>query len=1035
MLGDIRFSPDKMFKHLEETLNFLLFDLSDQKRMIDRFDLAVGEYRPTFFVCRHRNCGFYGDFRKEREEIRKLKNRLVQVESMAQMCLGYYSRCTEMASFQIRSLQKQLDLCVPREEYDRLAGEYETLLAKYRETLCRIFNSSDGDNGTFTAGADLEKLRNEYESLLNQWTAKTQSPTPERDWRSKEPLQNKPGGSRKFNKRTLEEQLQMLNKVWRFTEHLVQKNEMLEQTLSVQMRRKELVPNSGPTGKFAGTICFEMPIVLTKQPFFKPELQLPDALPNQISESNAVAYLAAEQAKNNRLQGLVIKLQLRLVAKDADLGKLHEKVRCGEITYRETLQVLNPPTRKIPNDSHPTTKTDAHSIIHLDGTGGDPHPDASVQENLREARCTADKVTMLTSNFREKNDFLEGRDTEFVRELQSFVNQNSPVIHNQDSTGESAVLAPGVKVTLELLQQRLLDKEESLKKAKELFRQMYEANANVNQLRKQEMEEIQTQLNHKISETIRQLSTTMENSATKPRTDSAAPVLMQLELALEEQNEAIVRQSERLKSMHQESQVWKLQFQQLQVQAKQDRKTLEDSYKQKLRKLFLAYRHLRSDVEERDKKLDGLKTELEHWKQEARKSPSMMQRQINERLKADLTEKSKQLQTLSRALVETRRELISQAEEAVLATAQSPRRKTLKNKEKPESLKEANIASMDRAILQIDQSHLVEITNLIQRAEELELKCRRLQEEVKQVKKLQEKREQIHKAEQADRERLLADIHLLKTQIDSKSSVVDQLQCQLETVSAELERTTRENTSLREQLNKFAVLQPQLENTHLYHEKTEKLYAEQVEASRQSGSILQSAVLNSSEQMDSDAHNRITNDRIKYLEQELLDRGLTSLAKLKMDEDIQHDRLRLIQENLAQKSELEAAREEVPKLKKRVNELQTLVDKLKNQKNDGEMVGNPDESMRNLDNITDSSARKTSVGEKNTTELEETIARLKRVLRRTVAENEKLKQVSTNSPPVKNPGLQMNIAKVSEVSRTAQAPAGPKNHRLSTKEI
>ncbi|OON21065.1 hypothetical protein X801_03047 [Opisthorchis viverrini] len=243
------------------------------------------------------------------------------------------------------------------------------------------------------------------------------------------------------------------------------------------------------------------------------------------------------------------------------------------------------------------------------------------------------------------------RNTEFVRELQNFVNRNVPAIPNKDSAGESAVLVPGVKVTLELLQKRLLDKEESLKKAKELFRQVYETNVNVNQLRKREMEEIQTQLNHKISETIRQLSTTMENRATKPHKDSISPVLMQrlqqLELELEEQNEAIIRQNERSKSMHQESQLWKLQFQQLQEQAKQDRKTLEDSYKQKVRKLFLAYRQLRSDVEERDKKLDEMKTELEHWKQEAKKSPSMMQRQMNERLKADLTEKSKQLQVPS----------------------------------------------------------------------------------------------------------------------------------------------------------------------------------------------------------------------------------------------------------------------------------------------------------------------------------------------------------------------------------------------------
>ncbi|OON15652.1 hypothetical protein X801_08540 [Opisthorchis viverrini] len=59
------------------------------------------------------------------------------------------------------------------------------------------------------------------------------------------PQVNKPGESREFNRKALEEELlQMLNRVWQFTERLVQKNQKLEQIMSIQMKQKKLVPNS-----------------------------------------------------------------------------------------------------------------------------------------------------------------------------------------------------------------------------------------------------------------------------------------------------------------------------------------------------------------------------------------------------------------------------------------------------------------------------------------------------------------------------------------------------------------------------------------------------------------------------------------------------------------------------------------------------------------------------------------------------------------------------------------------------------------------
>ncbi|VDP70211.1 unnamed protein product [Echinostoma caproni] len=94
--------------------------------------------------------------------------------------------------------------------------------------------------------------------------------------------------------------------------------------------------------------------------------------------------------------------------------------------------------------------------------------------------------------------------------------------------------------------------------------------------------------------------------------------------------------------------------------------------RKKLTELKNECDRLQSDLQTRTKKAAELDEEVKRWKMEATKSPSVMQRQLTDRLRADLVEKEKQKQALSKALADLRREFLVQAEQSVVTSANNP---------------------------------------------------------------------------------------------------------------------------------------------------------------------------------------------------------------------------------------------------------------------------------------------------------------------------------------------------------------------------
>ncbi|VDP80466.1 unnamed protein product [Schistosoma mattheei] len=106
--------------------------------------------------------------------------------------------------------------------------------------------------------------------------------------------------------------------------------------------------------------------------------------------------------------------------------------------------------------------------------------------------------------------------------------------------------------------------------------------------------------------------------------------------------------------------------------------------------------------------------------------------------------------------------------------------------------------------------------------------------------------------------------------------------------------------------------------------------------------------------------NKVLTERIDDLEKQLLDKGFVSPSKLQLEQAIQRDLLRLNNENIELKFELEALRSDTTRYKTRVHDLQVYVDLLKQEKEALRSGQNLDKSF-NSDSSTMSSIKRVSL--------------------------------------------------------------------------
>ncbi|CAH8656187.1 unnamed protein product [Schistosoma haematobium] len=693
----------------------------------------------------------------------------------------------------------------------------------------------------------------------------------------------------------------------------------------------------------------------------------------------------------------------------------------------------------------------------------------------------------------------------------------------------------GLRANMELLQRRLNGKDESLARVNELLKQAYEANEKSNDRHNQEIAILQNKLQNKMEEQLLQLAQNVEsvgrNEISNVHLMELKKRLYELEESLNEQNQAVFRQAEQTKVIRQECDLWQLKYNQLQTKTETMKANMENLHREETMKLTSQIEQLQKELDKSNVKLNEYNNEVKRWKAEANKSPSVMQRQLAERLRTDLLEKDKQIRALSKALGELRHDLVAQAEQAVLATnlmqpiqCAPPFQEVNEGKTidetvvspvsanpiesaiLPQSAKtnhEMKISKDKEKILKLEdlnkklelecknlnnQMERIKCTRTLntpqQKIDELIRKNRMLEEENNRLRMIPEKPYQDNRDikisldmrssltnEWEARKRLEAEINKLKEQLSKKSSEFTSIQKQLDLTRNALERTNRQNEYLREKVNEvwgpgaipdesndltIEQNKKEIRNRSLnsciservdLHQQVEELQSE-VErlrrAQRMSAGLPPGTMSMNTDTMlikSADMRNKILTERIDDLEKQLLDKGFVSPSKLQLEQAIRRDLLRLNNENIELKFELEALRSDTTRyklfsfLQTRVHDLQVYVDLLKQEKEALRSGQNLDKSF-NSDSSTMSSIKRIGESGKSPKELEKIIVCLKKVLKRCQAENERLKCAPG---PVSHNELKQyktEIKRLKNELETAQLTVGSKlfNRRLANEQ-
>ncbi|CAI2734194.1 unnamed protein product [Schistosoma spindalis] len=613
----------------------------------------------------------------------------------------------------------------------------------------------------------------------------------------------------------------------------------------------------------------------------------------------------------------------------------------------------------------------------------------------------------------------------------------------------------GLRANMELLQRRLKGKDESLARVNELLKQAYEANEKSNDRHNQEIAILQNKLQNKMEEQLLQLAQNVEsvgrNEISNVHLIELKKRLYELEESLNEQNQAVFRQAEQTKVIRQECDLWQLKYNQLQTKTETMKVNMENLHREETMKLTSQIEQLQKELDKSNVKLNEYNNEVKRWKAEANKSPSVMQRQLAERLRTDLLEKDKQIRALSKALGELRHDLVTQAEQAVLAiNSTQPIRCAPSNREVnesktidetvvspvsanpmefavlPQSAKinhEIKISKDKEKILKLEdlnkklelecknlnsQLERIKCTRTLntpqQKIDELTRKNRILEEENNRLRMIPEKPYQEINQNNKDiqislsmrscstnewgaRKRLEAEINKLKEQLSKKSSEFTSIQKQLDLTRNALDRTNKQNEYLREKVNEVwgpgaipdesSDLKMEQNKKEVrgrssisciservdLHQQVEELQSE-VErlrrAQRMSAGLPPGTKSMNTDTMlikSADMRNKILTERIDDLEKQLLDKGFVSPAKLQLEQAIRRDLLRLNNENMELKFELETLRSDTTRYKTRVHDLQVYVDLLKQEKEALRSGQNLDKSF-NSDSSTMSSIKR-----------------------------------------------------------------------------
>ncbi|XP_040018134.2 centrosomal protein of 290 kDa isoform X3 [Gasterosteus aculeatus] len=406
---------------------------------------------------------------------------------------------------------------------------------------------------------------------------------------------------------------------------------------------------------------------------------------------------------------------------------------------------------------------------------------------------------------------------------------------------------PAIKLahqTIRDLQARLNKKEDVIKKC---HNQLAGARQDQEEMIKRHQEELRT-LHHKLDQqtdtSLDRFKLTALELMKKPtirvQTTKHLERLAELEQTAAEQDASLSSITEKLKLANGELERQRITMETLAKRHAGDMSKLEEEHAAQVKALTGQTEDQASQMAHVEKEVNYLRAELAAQKEANVRSPSNTMRNLVERLKAQLSQKEKQLKALSKALLQLRAEMTAAAEQQVVAGAA----------QREESLNVQMLVDRHTKELKVQ---VQEVNEELQAAKEFAkaARCREksLKEEVDGLNQDLQKSLKTQRRLQAEKEEKEQEVQELKQQVkrlsstlqnpaepDGKGSTIENLQKKVRRLEADLEKRG-EMTHVKDDHEKSKGQMVRWEEGKKWQAKLEKMRTSLKEKERENESV------------------------------------------------------------------------------------------------------------------------------------------------------------------------------------------------------
>ncbi|KTF90522.1 hypothetical protein cypCar_00025202 [Cyprinus carpio] len=371
------------------------------------------------------------------------------------------------------------------------------------------------------------------------------------------------------------------------------------------------------------------------------------------------------------------------------------------------------------------------------------------------------------------------------------------------SKQEDSDSQPTLKVahqTINNLQGRLDQKEEVLKKYQNLLAKARQEQEEIAKRHEEEVRALHQKLDVYMDTSLDRFKQTALELMKKPNitvpTNKHLVRLAEMEQTVAEQDNSLSSLTHKLKvvtaELDQQKQVTAAQA----MEHAAEIARLEERHVAQTKGLSQEAEDLRAQLIQMEKELHYLRTELEAQKEANVRSPSNTMKNLMERLKAQLALKEKQLKALSKALLELRAQLTSQAEQQIIANAA----------QKEEALNVQQIVDKQTKELRACVKDLNEELQLAKDGvRAAKARENSLREELENLNKDLQRSQKSHNKLQSEKETLEDQLSELKKKVQRLSSG---LQSQVESDGPTVEALQKKIRKLEQELDRNSISEP-----------------------------------------------------------------------------------------------------------------------------------------------------------------------------------------------------------------------------------